>query len=172
MLPSIYPFFDELAESIEAQTAILNNLAELFTAERELVINGDVDAQRRLVKKKRGLQNELSAASQKTDRAMTAACSAAGIDRDSVTLNQLPGFLLTNDDERACILSRRLEEHRLAANSAGESGLRTQELLRKSMEDVDHMVRTITQDDKPPSTYAANGRLRAGVQESRSSITL
>ena len=172
MLPSIYPFFDELAESIEAETAILTSLAELFTAERDLVINGEVDALSCLTKKKRGLQHELSAAAQKTERAMTALCSAADIDRDSVTLNQLPGFLLTNDDERACILSQRLEEHRLAANSAGESGLRTQVLLKKSMEYVDHMVRTITQADKPPSTYSADGRMMPGGQESMSSITL
>jgi len=172
VLPSIYPFFDELAESIEAETAILTCLAELFAAERELVINGDVDALRRLTKKKRGRQHELSAAAQKTERAMTAVCNAADIDRDGVTLNQLPGFLLTNDDERACILSQRLEEHKLAANSAGESGLRTQVLLKKSMEYVDHMVRTITQADKPPSTYSADGRMMPGGQESMSSITL
>ena len=172
MLPSIYPLFDELADSLGAETSILDGLAELFTAERELVIKGDVDALRLLAREKRGLQGKLSSAAQATERAMTVVCDAAGIDRASVTMNQLPGFLISNDDERACILSRRLEEHRLAANGAGESGLRTQELLKKSMQYVDHMVRTITQADAPPSTYAANGRLIASAQESMSSITL
>ncbi|MBN2207881.1 MAG: flagellar protein FlgN [Candidatus Coatesbacteria bacterium] len=172
MLPSIYPYFDDLADSLEAETAILQNLADLFTAERELVVGGDVDALTRLTKRKRGLQNELSAAAQNTERAMIALCGEAGIDRNSTTLNRLPGLILTNDAERACMLSRRLEEHRLAANGAGQAGLRTQELLKKSMEYVDHMVRTIAQADKPPSIYAANARLRPGAQESRSSITL
>lgn len=172
MLPSIYPFFDRLAEAIEAETAILTSLTELFTAERELVVSGDVDALRHLTKKKRGLQRELSTATQKTEQARTAVCNAAGIDRDRVTLNQLPGFLLRNDDERACVLSQRLEEHKLAANSAGESGLRTQLLLKKSMAYVDHMVRTITQADRPPSTYSADGRMMPGGQESMSSVTL
>jgi len=172
VLPSIYPLFDELAESLEAETSILNGLAELFTAERELVIKGDADALQLLTREKRGLQGTLSAAAQATERAMTAVCDAAGIDRASITLNQLPGLLISNDNERACIISRRLEEHRLAANGAGESGLRTQELLKNSMQYVDHMVRTITRADRPPSLYAANGRLVAGAQESRSSITL
>ena len=172
MLPSIYPYFDDLALTIEAETAILEKLAELFAAERELVVSGDVDALTRLTKRKRGLQNELSAAAQNTERGMIALCAAAEIDRNSITLNRLPGLILTSDAERACILSRQLEEHRLAANSAGQAGLRTQELLKKSMEYVDHMVRTIAQADKPPSIYAANARLRPGAQESRSSITL
>jgi len=87
-------------------------------------------------------------------------------------MNQIPGYLLGNDDERACALARRLEEHRLAAQSAGESGLRTQELLKKSMGYVEHMVRMITQPQNPPSTYSSKGRLRAGGQLAKSSITL
>jgi len=175
VLPSIYPLFDQLAESIEAETAILNGLAELFTAERKLVISGDVKALDRMTKKKRGLQNDLSSATQATEQAMRAICEAAEIDRDRITritMNQLPGYLLGNDDERARVLARRLEEHRLAAQSAGESGLRTQELLKKSMGYVEHMVRMITQPKNPPSTYSSKGRLRTGGQSPRSSITL
>jgi len=172
VLPSIYPLFDQLAESIEAETAILNSLAELFTAERKLVISGDVKALDRMTKKKRGLQKDLSSAAQATEQAMRAVCETAEIDRGRITMNQLPGYLLGNDDERACVLASRLEEHRLAAQSAGESGLRTQELLKKSMGYVEHMVRMITQPQNPPSTYSSKGRLSTGGQSPTSSITL
>jgi len=172
VLPSIYPLFDQLAESIRAETVILNTLAELFTAERELVISGDVKALDRMTKKKRGLQRDLSSAAQATEQAKRAVCKALEIDCDKTALNRLPGYLLGNDDERACELTRRLEEHRLAAQSARESGLRTQELLRKSMGYVEHMVKMITQPQNLPSTYSSKGRLSAGGQPARPSITL
>ncbi|MBN1592507.1 MAG: flagellar export chaperone FlgN [Candidatus Coatesbacteria bacterium] len=172
MLPSIYPLFDELADAVEAQTLVLNHLAELFAAERELVIRGDAKSLWMLTRQKRELQGKLTEAAQNTEKAMTAVCEASGIDREHFTMNQLPGVLIRDDSERACVLSRRIEELRLAANEAGESGLRTQELLRNSAQYVGHMVKMITRVETPPQTYAGNGRLVSGAQGSSASITL
>lgn len=171
MLPSIYPLLDGLVEAIEKEMAILNGLAELFTAERGLVITGDVGAFWTLTKRKQKLQKELTSVVETRDQLIARLCEGHNMRRENLRLRELISASLAPDDPQASSFRALLDNYQSAAERAAEAGLRTQQLLKKSVEYVDHMVKMVSHVNNPSLTYSSNGAMRPGKQSYGSTLS-